>query len=122
MKARGGALINLSYQIFKPFYFIFFFWTVLNMFIEHGCFDNSQLLLSGATRSVRRALTVRTARVCVTVPMVPVATTLMEAACVSQDSTVHTAETECVPLESMGCTVKTPVSARTNTHLGKRLL
>lgn len=51
-----------------------------------------------------------------------VATTSMGAACVSQVSMVRSAETGCVHLESMGCTVKTPVFARTNTHSGKRLL
>lgn len=65
---------------------------------------------------------VRTAKVCVTVLMVPVATTSMEAACASQVSTVHTAETGCVHVGSMGCTVKTFVSARKNTPSGKRLL
>lgn len=65
---------------------------------------------------------VRTAKECVTVLTVLVATTSTEAACVSQVSMVRSAETGCVHLESMGCTVKTPVSARTNTHSGERLL
>lgn len=78
-------------------------------------------MLSGAMRSVLQTLMVKTAKVCVTVLMVLVATTSMEAACASQVFVVHTAETGCVPLGSMGCTVKTPVSARTNTHSGKRL-
>lgn len=65
---------------------------------------------------------VRTAKASVTVLMVPVATTSMEAAYASQVSMAHTAETGCVPLGSMGCTVKTPVSARTNTHSGKKLM
>lgn len=91
--------------------------------IEHiDYFYNSQLLSSGAMRSVLQALMVRTARECVTVLTVLVATTSMEAACVSQVSMVRSAETGCVSLESMGCTVKTPVSARTNTHSGERLL
>lgn len=110
--------MNLSHQIYKPYYFI----NLLDC-IEHiECVDNSQLLSSGATRSVLQALMVRTAKVCVTVLMVPVATTSMEAVCVSQVSTVHTAETGCVHLGSMGCTVKMPVFARRNTHSGKTLL
>lgn len=117
MKASGGALMNISYQICKP-YFI----NLLDC-IEHiECFENSELLSSGATRSVLQALMVRTAKVCVTVLMVPVATTSMEAAYASQVSMVHNAEIGCVHLGSMGCTVKTPVSVRTNTQSGKRLL
>lgn len=109
--------MNLLYQICKH--------NFINLldYIKHiECFDNSQLLPSGATRSVLQALMVRTAKVYVTVLMVPVATTSMEAACASQVSTVHTAETGCVRLGSMECTVKKPVSARTKTHSGKRLL
>lgn len=111
------ALMNLSNKICNHYF--------INLYncIEHReCFDNSQLLSSGATRSVLQALMVRTAKAYVTVLMVPVATILMEDACASQGSTVHTAETGCVHMESMECTVKKPVSARTNTHSGKRLL
>lgn len=109
--------MNQSYQICKHYFINLFglYWT-------YRVLDNSQLLSSGATRSVLQALMVRTAKVCVTVLMVPVATTSMEAVYASQVSMVRTAETGCVHLGSMGCTVKTSVSARTNTHSGKRLL
>lgn len=65
---------------------------------------------------------VRTVKEFVTVLTVLVATTSMEAVCVNQVSMARSAETGCVNLESMECTVKTLVSARTNTHSGEGLL
>lgn len=82
--------------------------------------DNASVLKGSRETDVMRSAVwapmVRTVKVCVTVRMVLAATILTEAAFVNRASAVHTAETACVRMEYMACTVNAHASVRTNTH------